>query len=254
MAPALDYAAEARATVPPPRGLFHASTLEHRRWYDRAGKVRTQPLSREALAAELVAEGLSAEHARDRACHRSHALSGADQTWLIERRHTPLDRRPLNQAEFHALIAAVEGAYRTPALAGHAIHANRQIALRVAELLGSLLDEFVASPFAEPVLSEAFSARHLSHLRQTIMASRQASASDARVLAGPRAWFAAKAARMRAEHQVGLAAAPAVAPPMHLAGRPVVTMLGGKLRTFVNGWSCGRLGSSIVAAGQVRVA
>lgn len=256
MAPALDYAAEARATVPPPRGLFHASTLEHRRWHDLAGKVRAQPLTQEALTAELVADGLTVEQARDRACHRSHALPGADQAWLIDRRNTPLDYRPLNQAEFHTLVAAVEGAYQTPVLAPHTMQANRQIALRVAELLGSLLDEFVASPFSVPALSDAFSERHLSHLRQTIIASRQAAASDARVLAGPRAWFAAKAARMWAEHQLGLAKSPALSPSMRLAGRPVVTVVGGKLRTFVNGWSRGRLGSSIAGAApaQFRVA
>ncbi len=256
MAPALDYAAEARATVQPPRGLFHTSTLEHRRWFDESGKVREQPLSQEALAAQLVADGLSIEQARDRACHRSHALPGADQAWLIDRRNTPLEYRPLNQAEFRNLIDAVEGAYQTPALAPHTMQANRQIAMRVAELLGSLLDEFVASPFSVPALSDAFSERHLSHLRQTIVASRQAAESDARVLAGPRAWFAAKAARMWAEHQWGLAKSPEMSPSMRLAGRPVVTVVGGKLRTFVNGWSRGRLGSSIAGAapGYVRVA
>lgn len=256
MAPALDYAAEARATVQPPRGLFHASTLEHRRWYDHVGKLRAQPLTQEALTSELVADGLSVEQARDRACHRSHALPGVDQAWLIDRRSTPIEYRPLNQAEFHTLVSAVEGAYQTPALAPHAMQANRQIAVRVAELLGSLLDEFVASPFSVPALSTAFSERHLSHLRQTIVASRQAAESDSRVLAGPRAWFAAKAARMWAEHQLGLAKSPALSPSMHLAGRPVVIVVGGKLRTFVNGWSRGRLGSSIAGAapGHVRVA
>lgn len=247
MAPTLDYAAEARATVQPPRGLFHTSTLEHRRWHDDKGKVREQPLTQEALAAELSAEGLSIDQARDRACHRSHALPGADQAWLIDRRNTPLACRPLNQAEFRSLVAAVEGAYQTPALARHVMQANRRIAMQVAELLGSLLDEYVASPFSVAALSDAFSARHLSHLRQTIVASRQAE-SDSRVLAGPRAWFVAKAARMRAEHQLGLANSPAVSQSMRLTGRPVVTMVGGKLRTFVDGWSRGRLGSSIAGA------
>lgn len=250
MAPALDYAAEARATVQPPRGLFHASTLEYRRWYDAAGNVRLQPLSQEALAAELVAEGLSAEQARERACHRSHALPGADQAWLIDRRNMPLHCRPLNQAEFHSLAAAVEGAYLAQGVSAHTVQANRQIAVRVAGLLGSLLDEYVVSPFSTPVLSEAFSERHLAHLRQTIMASRQAE-SNSRVLAGPRAWFAAKAARMRAEHQLGLAKSSAGVSFMRLAGRPVVTVVGGKLRTFVNGWSRGRLGSSIAGAAPV---
>ena len=255
MAPMLDYAAEARATVQPPRGLFHTSTLEHRRWYDAAGIVRYQPLSQEALTAALVADGLSVEQARDRACHRSHALPGADQAWLLERRNTPLEQRPLNQAEFRTLITAVEGAYQTPALAPHNMRANRQIAMRVAELLGSLLDEYVASPFSVPALSDAFSERHLSHLRQSIVDSRQVE-SDSRVLAGPRAWFAAKAARMWAEHQLGLAKSLSTSPSMRLAGRPVVTMVGGKLRTFVNGWSRGRLGSSIAGAApeHVRVA
>lgn len=247
MAPALDYAAEARAMVQPPRDLFHTDTLEHRRWYDDGGNVRPQPLTQENLTAQMVAAGLPIEQARDRAIHRSHALPAIDQAWLIDRRTTPLDQRPLNQAEFRSLVDAIEGAYQAPASTRHVLNANRQIALRVAALLGVLLDEYVASPFDIAALNDAFSEHHLAHLRQTIEASRQAESASG-VLAGPQAWFAAKAARMRAEHQVGLAMSPSAFQAMRLSGRPVVAVVGGKLRTFMDGWSRGRIGSSVAFA------
>lgn len=244
MVPALDYAAEARASLRPPQALFHVATLEYRRWYDEDGSPRAQPLTLEALAAQLAtAEGLSMEEARHRAAHYSHALPADDQAWLIDRRNTPLDRRPLNQAEFRLLVDAIEGAYGAPANAPHVERANRQIALRVVAMLGSLLDEFVASPFTIAALSQAFSEVHLAHLRQTIETSREAESASG-VLAGPKAWFAAKAARMRAEHQIGLAISPAV-PALHLASRPVIAVVGGKLRTYMNGWNLGRLGSRL---------
>lgn len=251
MAPALDYAAEARAKVQPPRDLFHAATLEYRRWYADDGDVRPQPLTQEALTAQLVAEGLSIEQARDRAIHHSNALPAADQAWLIDRRDTPLAHRPLNQLEFRALITAIEGAWQAPASASHLTQANRQIALRVAAMLGNLLDEYTTSPFSIAALNDAFSERHLAHLRRNIEASRVAETASGVLLAGPKAWFAAKAARMRAEHQVGLAMSPATCQAMHLSGRPVVAVVGGKLRTFVDGWSRGRISSSVAyAAGK----
>lgn len=247
MAPALDYAAEARAMVQPPRHLFHTATLEHRRWYDDDDNVRPQPLTQESLTAQMVAAGLPIEQARDRAIHRSHALPAVDQAWLIDRRNTPLDHRPLNRAEFRSLIDAIEGAYRAPESAPHVLKANRQIASRVAAMLGVLLDEYVASPFDIAALNDAFSEHHLEHLRQTIEASRQAESASG-VLAGPQAWFAAKATRMRAEHQVGLATSPSVFQAMRLSGRPVVAVVGGKLRTFMDGWSRGRIRSSVAFA------
>jgi hypothetical protein len=247
MAPALDYAAEARAMVQPPRDLFHTATLEYRRWYDDRGNVRSQPLTQESLSAQMVAAGLPTEQARDRAIHRSHALPAIDQAWLIDRRNTPLDQRPLNQAEFRSLIDAIEGAYRASESALHVIKANRQIALRVAAMLGVLLDEYVVSPFDIAALNDAFSEHHLEHLRQTIETSRQAESASG-VLAGPQAWFAAKAARMRAEHQVGLATSPLAFQAMRLSGRPVVAVVGGKLRTFMDGWSRGRISSSVACA------
>ncbi|OOG47133.1 hypothetical protein B0E50_12415 [Rhodanobacter sp. C01] len=241
MAPALDYAAEARALVRPPRALFHASTLEHRRWYDGDGSARAEPLTREALAAQLVADGLSIEDARHRAAHRSHALPAVDQAWLIDRRKTLLDQRPLNQAEFHTLVDAIEGAYRTPAGATQqVVHANRRIALRVAAMLGSMLDEFVTSPFKVAELGHAFNEIHLAHLRRGIESSRQAESDSGVLLAGPKAWFAAKAARMRAEHQIGLAMSPGTFPAIRLSAYPVVAVVGGKLRTFLDGWRRGR--------------
>ncbi|MGH8158132.1 MAG: hypothetical protein ACREPQ_08435 [Rhodanobacter sp.] len=240
IAPALDYAAEARASVRPPRSLFHATTLEYRRWYERDGSVRPEPLTREALTAQLVADGLSMEDARHRAAHRSHALAAVDQAWLIDRRKTPLDHRPLNQAEFHTLVDAIEGAYQVPAGASPVEQANGRIALRVAAMLGSLLDEFAASPFRIAALSQAFSEIHLAHLRRSIESSRQAESDSGVLLAGPKAWFAAKAARMRAEHQIGLAMSPGTFPAIRLSTYPVVAVVGGKLRTFVDGWRHGR--------------
>ncbi len=208
MAPTLDEAAEACATVKPPRHLFHRTTLEYRRWYDDDGSARAQPLTREALVARLVADGLSIEQARDRAAHRSHALPAADQAWLLNRRNTALSQRPLNQAEFHALIHALEGVWQVPAGDAHVLQANREIALRVAAVLASLLDEYIAPPFGVAALNDAFNQHLVAHLRQTIELSRMAGSAFGVLLAGPKAWFAAKAARMRAEHQIGLAMAP----------------------------------------------
>ncbi len=160
---------------------------------------------------------------------------------LIDRRKTHLDKRPLNQSEFQTLIDAIEGAYQGADRAHlHAERANRQIALRVAAMLGSLLDEFVVSPFKIAVLGHAFSEIHLAHLRRTIESSRQAESASGALLAGPKAWFAAKAARMRAEHQIGLAMSPGGFPAMRLKAYPVVAVVGGKLRTFVGGFSRGR--------------
>jgi hypothetical protein len=241
MAPALDYAAEALATVRPPLKLFYASTLEYRRWYEDDGTARPQPLTQEALATRMAATGgVSMEEARHRAAHRSHALAAADQAWLIDRRTTPLDRRPLNQAEFQTLVTAIEGAYRVPVSVAHVERANRQIALRVAAMLGSLLDEFIASPFKIPALSQAFSELHLAHLHQSIETSRQAASASDVSRSGTKALFAAKAARMRAEHQVGLATSAGTFPAIRLSAYPVVAVVGGKLRTFVNGWNRSR--------------
>jgi hypothetical protein len=241
IAPALDYAAEALATVRPPLKLFYASTLEYQRWYEDDGTARPQPLTQEALATRMAASGsLSMEEAMHRAAHRSHALAAADQSWLIDRRMTPLERRPLNQAEFQTLVTALEGAYRVPAKAAHVERANRQIALRVAAMLGSLLDEFVASPFKTAALSQAYSELHLAHLHRTIETSRQAASATVVPRAGPKALFAAKAARMRAEHQIGLATSAGAYPAIRLSAYPVVAVVGGKLRTFVNGWNRSR--------------
>ncbi len=249
MAPALDQAAEARALVRPPRGLFHAATLEHRRWFDADGSARAQPLSQESLAAQLaLADGLPMEEARHRAAHRSHALPAADQAWLIDRRNTPLPQRPLDQAEFQALASAIDGVWQACAGSSHGERANRQIALRVAAMLGSLLDEYIAAPFEVEALAQAFTERHLIQLRQTIESSRQAESSSGVLLTGPTAWFAAKAARMRAEHQIGLAMSPSAFPALRLSTRPVIAVVGGRLRTFVHGWHRGTARAEVTAA------
>lgn len=236
MAPSLDYAAEARATLRPPQHMFHPATLEYRRWYRTDGMPRAQPLTREALSLRLAADGdLSMKEARSRVARRSHALPASDQAWLINRRDTPLARRPLNQAEYLALAEALDGVWQNSAGNSVVERANRRIVLRVVAALGNLLDEYVASPFKTPALSEAFSEHHLAHLRQSIEDSRQAESDSGTLLAGPKAWFAAKTVRMRAEHQIGLAKSPAAIPAMQLSGRPVVAVVGGHLHTFVDG-------------------
>ncbi|MGN6656741.1 MAG: hypothetical protein ACTHJ9_15545 [Rhodanobacter sp.] len=204
VAPTLDDADEARAAVKPPRGLFSAATLEYRRWYAADGSARAQPLTREALAEQLCADGMAPHEAMDRATHRSHALPAVDQAWLIGRRGLPLQQRPLNRREFHALVAAIDAAWHAPAGASGVARHNRRLALRVATLLAGMLDEYVAPPFRTAALNDAFSERLLAHLRQSIDEFRRTGAVCGVLLAGPKAWFAAKAARMRVEHQVAL--------------------------------------------------
>ena len=230
MAPALDYADEARATVRPPRGAFHPATLEYRRWHRPDGKVRAQPLTMEALAWRLAAaDDLSMKEARVRVARYSHALAATDQAWLIDRRNTPLSRRPLNQAECRELVDALDGLWQASAGTSHVERANRQIALRTVAMMGNLLDEYVASPFKSTRLSEVFNEYHLSHLRQTIEDSRRVDSAPVSLLAGPKAWFAAKKERMRAEHQVGLAMSRAVFTAIRLTGRPAVAVVGDRL-------------------------
>lgn len=236
MAPSLDAAAEARATVPPPPSMFHRSTLEYRRWYRTDGSVRAQPLTQEALSLRLAAnQEISMRAARARTDQRSHALPARDQAWLLARRHVPLEQRPLNQSEWCRLVGALDGIWLTSNGSSHVERVNRQIALRVVTVLGSLLDEYVASPFQCSALRKAFSEHHLAHLRQTIVSSRQAESASGTLLAGPQAWFAAKATRMRAEHQIGLARSPAASAGIRLSGRAMVSMIGGRLHTFVDG-------------------
>lgn len=233
IAPALDDATEARATVKPPRNLFPASTLEYQRWYHDDGTARPQPLTQEALAEQMVASGLSTRQAFDRAIHRSHALPASEQAWLMHRRALPLAQRPLNGSEFRALVGALDGVWRVPAGARYMASANRRIALRVAAALAGMLDEYVTPPFAVAALNEAFNEGLLDRLRQTIEASRQAGSVGGVLLVGPKAWFAAKAVRMRAEHQIGLALAPRAKPglPSHGAGGTVPSATMPRTRT-----------------------
>lgn len=236
MAPALDLAAEARAAVPPPPGMFHRATLEYRRWYRTDGSVRVQPLTQEALSLRLAAtEEISMRAARASTAQRSHALPACDQAWLIGRRHVLLEQRPLNQPEWRRLADALDGIWLASSGNSPVERVNRQIALRVVNVLGNLLDEYVASPFQCTALSDAFNEHHLAHLRQTIANSRQAESASSSLLAGPKAWFAAKAVRMRAEHQLGLSQSPTASGGLRLSGRAVVSMIGGRLHTFVDG-------------------
>lgn len=246
MAPTLGHAEEARATVSPPRDLFHHRTLEYRRWHDASGCLRSQPLTCESLAELLMAaDGLSREQARDRASHRSHALPERDQTWLIQRRNMALNERPLNEAECRTLFLALDGIHETSAGVSHVETSNRQIAVHAAAMLGVLLDEYTVAPFRSAELQNSFSSHHLAHLQQKIDATRDVDSASGVLLIGPAPWFAAKAARMRAEHQLGLAKSANTMCVMHLSGRPVVTVVGGRLRTFMDGWSPGRLRSSV---------
>jgi hypothetical protein len=249
MAPTLGHADEARATVCPPRDLFHSSTLEYRRWYDEAGSVRPHPLTRESLAVLLMSvDGLSREEAKDRATHRSHALASVDQSWLLDRRSIPPAQRPLNEAECRTLFLALDGIHETSAGVSHVETTNRRIAVGAAAVLGVLLDEYTLAPFRSAALNDSFSECHLAHLRQTIDVTRLAESASGVLLIGPAAWFAAKTVRMRAEHQLGLAMSPQAISVMRLSGRPVVTVVGGRLRTFMDGWSPGRLRSSVAFA------
>lgn len=249
MEPTLGHAEEARATVRPPKDLFHHSTLEYRRWYDVADLLRPYPLTRESLADFLMsADGLSREEAKNRATHRSHALPERDQTWLLERRNIALNERPLNDAECRTLFMALDGIHETSAGLSHVETSNRQIAVHAAALLGVLLDQYTSAPFRSAALQESFNEHHLAHLRQAIDDTRQAGSTSGVLVIGPAAWFAAKTARMRAEHQVGLATSPHPMPIMRLSGRPIVTVVGGRLRTFMDGWSPGRLRSSVAFA------
>jgi hypothetical protein len=252
MEPTLGHAEEARATVRPPRDLFHHGTLEYRRWYDPSGSLRPHPLTREALAELLIlTDGLSREEAKNRATHRSHALPERDQTWLIERRNVALNERPLNEAECRTLFLVLDGIHETSVGTSHVEVSNRHIAVGAAAMLGVLIDEYTSAPFRSAALQQSFSEHHLAHLRQTIDDTRQAGSASGVLLIGPTAWFAAKTARMRAEHQVGLALSPHALSTMRLSGRPVVTVVGGRLRTFMDGWSSGRLSASVAFAATV---
>ncbi len=249
MAPTLGHAEEARATVRPPRDLFHPSTVEYRRWYDETGSLRPRPLTRESLAALLMsADGLSREEAKNRATHRSHALASADQLWLLGRRNIPLAQRPLKESECRTLFLALDGIHESSVGDSHVETTNRRIAVSAAAVLGVLLDEYTMAPFHSTALNDSFSEHHLAHLRQTIDVARQSESASGVLLIGPAAWFAAKTVRMRAEHQVGLAMSPHALSVMRLSGRPVVTVVGGRLRTFMDGWSPGRLRSRVAFA------
>lgn len=208
LAPALTRAIESRVLHRPPRQLLRAGTLEYRRWYDSHDQPRAQPLTIEALTAWLVkTEGVTPEVARQSVVRRSRALAESEQTRLLARRSAPLESRPLNQAEFRLLVESLDAACRVPSGAPMLDRANREIARRGVALLADLLEEFTTSPFVTPELDRTFSAVHVESLRRGIESSRQSES----LLVGPRAWFAAKSARMQAEHQVGLALAPVVA-------------------------------------------
>lgn len=236
----LDAAAEVRATVRPPQNRFHPDTLEYRRWYRPDGTARAQPLTQEALSLRLAAhEELSIREARARTAHRSHALSASDQTWLTARRSAPLERRPLNQAEYRRLADALDGIWCESGGHSRVDEANRRIAVKAVAVLAGMINEYVASPFKVTALTEVFNEAHLAHLRQAIENSRQAEADPGVLLAGPKAWFAAKTQRMRAEHQIGLAQNRVSQAKIRLAACPVVAVVGGRLHTFVNGQRSG---------------
>lgn len=232
----LDEAAELRATVRPAQDRFHPDTLEYRRWYRPDGSARSQPLTQEALSLRMAAhEELSIREARARTAHRSHALRASDQAWLTVRRAARLEQRPLNQTEYQRLAQALDGIWHESGGTSGVDTANRRIALKAAAVLAGMMSEYVPSPFTSPALSEAFTQSHLAHLRQAIDNSLQAQADPDVLLAGPKAWFAAKARRMRAEHQIGLAQGAPSPARIQLVARPLIAVAGGRLHTFVNG-------------------
>lgn len=189
----------------PPRGSFQQVTPEYIRWYGRDGQRRGEPMVREELAIELMAEyGYSYSNALDIATNNSGALARMDQRWLVARAKTPIYCRPLHATEFHQLARAIEAAYQVPLGDTQVTRANMDIARRAAAVLGTVLDEYVESPFRTPVLDEAFQEFHGAHLLR--LAHARLAGLQPMPVTGVLGWFSAKRARIYAEVQARLAA------------------------------------------------
>lgn len=203
--PQLHGAAEDRLFNRPPRGSFMQITPEYIRWYGRDGVRRFEPMVREELAIELMGEyGYSYSDALDIASNHSHALPRTDQAWLLARARTPIYCRPLHATEFEQLARAIEAAYNVPAGDSKLAQANTEIARRAAAVLGTVLDEFVETPFTTPVLAEAFQEFHRAHLLR--VAHARLAGLQPMPVTGVLGWFSAKRARIYAEVQARLAA------------------------------------------------
>lgn len=203
--PHLQSEAEERLLNRPPRGSFSQVTPEYIRWYGRDGARRNQPMVREELAIELMGEyGYSYSDALDIATNDSAALARLDQAWLLKRAKTPIYCRPLHGGEFHQLARAIEAAYQVPSGDAQVARANTEIARRAAAVLGTVMDEFVESPFRTPVLAEAFAEFHSAHLLR--VAHARLAGLQPMPVTGVLGWFSAKRARIYAEVQARLAA------------------------------------------------
>lgn len=203
--PHLHGDADERVFSRPPRGSFPQVSPEYIRWYGRDGARRNEPMVREELAIELMAEyGYGYSQALDIAANDSAALARADQAWLIARARTPIYCRPLHAGEFHQLVRAIEAAYRVPSGDAHVARANMDIARRAAAVLGTVLDEYVEPPFQAPALAESFAEFHSAHLLR--VAHARLAGLQPMPVTGVLGWFSAKRARIYAEVQARLAA------------------------------------------------
>lgn len=203
--PHLHGEAEERLLKRPPRGSFQQVTPEYIRWYGRDGQRRGEPMVREELAIELMAEyGYSYSNAMDIATNNSGALARMDQRWLVARARTPIYCRPLHDAEFQQLARAIEAAYHVPVGDAQVTRANMDIARRAAAVLGTALDEYVETPFHTPALVEAFHEFHGAHLLR--VAHARLAGLQPMPVTGVLGWFSAKRARIYAEVQARLAA------------------------------------------------
>ena len=188
----------------PPRGSFVQVTPEYIRWYGRDGMRRGEPMVREELAIELMGEyGYSYNDALDIATNNSGALVRMDQAWLLARTKTPIYCRPLHATEFQRLARAIEGAYDVPSSDASVVKANMDIARRAAAVLGTVMDEFVETPFQAPALAEVFADFHRAHLLR--VAHARLAGLQPMPVTGVLGWFSAKRARIYAEVQARLA-------------------------------------------------
>lgn len=203
--PHLYCEAEERLFSRPPRGSFLQVSPEYIRWYGREGARRVEPMVREELAIELMAEyGYSYNDALDIATNNSGAMARADQAWLMARAKTPIYCRPLHATEFQQLVHAIEAAYNVPAGDPQLVRANTEIARRAAAVLGTVLDEYMEAPFRTPALAQAFSEFHGAHLLRVAHACL--AGLQPMPVIGVLGWFSAKRARIYAEVQARLAA------------------------------------------------
>ncbi|TAM63479.1 MAG: hypothetical protein EPN49_02115 [Rhodanobacter sp.] len=205
------------------RGL--GDSVEDMRWVDRDGFSRARPLNREQLTRELMDRlGVSLLRAIDLVASGSHALSSADQSWLVLRSSLSILERPLNGSEYLILVRAIEAAYAVPpeksgtAKSGteksSSCAANVAIALRAARGLGWLHEDFTSSPFRIAALSTAYKMGHYDYLARRASFAR---ATDERLRfshARSSVKMKAKLARHRAEHAALLASRALVAATM----------------------------------------